>query len=108
TDVIVAYTLSGDANLDGVVNALDFNALATNFGGGSSWVQADFNYDGSVNSLDFNAIASNFGMSTPTPAAPVGMGALDFGELSRAVPEPGSAVLVAMLVGSLRRRKRLL
>jgi len=27
------YTVSGDANLDGVANALDFNAVAINFGG---------------------------------------------------------------------------
>src|SRR5207237_1466113 len=32
TNVLVRYTYSGDANLDGTVNALDFNALATNFG----------------------------------------------------------------------------
>ena len=30
--IVIRYTWSGDANLDGLVNALDFNALATNFG----------------------------------------------------------------------------
>ena len=30
--VVIEYTLQGDTNLDGVVNALDFNALATHFG----------------------------------------------------------------------------
>ena len=30
--LLIQYALFGDANLDGRVNALDFNALATNFG----------------------------------------------------------------------------
>src|SRR5207237_4676005 len=33
SNVLVGYTFAGDANLDGVVNALDFNAVASNFGG---------------------------------------------------------------------------
>src|SRR5207237_1129009 len=41
----VAATWFGDANLDGTVNALDFNALATNFGTGTTWSQGNFNYD---------------------------------------------------------------
>lgn len=32
TTALIAYTYYGDANLDGTVNALDFNALATNYG----------------------------------------------------------------------------
>ena len=32
TDVLIQFGLSGDANSDGKVNALDFNALASNFG----------------------------------------------------------------------------
>ena len=46
----VAYAYYGDANLDGTVNALDFNAVATGFGkSGSVWSSGDFNYDGVVN-----------------------------------------------------------
>jgi hypothetical protein len=58
------YTYFGDANLDGKVNALDFNAVATNFGktpGSDVWAQGDFNYDGNVNTLDFTALAGSFG-----------------------------------------------
>ena len=46
----IEFAILGDANLDGKVNALDFNALATNFGktpGSDVWTQGDFNYDGS-------------------------------------------------------------
>ena len=47
TAILVKFTFNGDANLDGKVNALDFNALATNFGktpGSDVWSQGDFNY----------------------------------------------------------------
>src|SRR5262249_20508104 len=48
--VSVLYTFYGDANCDGAVNGLDFNALASNFGGlAKFWYQGDFNYDGTVN-----------------------------------------------------------
>ena len=30
--IVMRYTFMGDANLDGLVNALDFNALASNYG----------------------------------------------------------------------------
>ena len=71
TTVLVGYTYYGDANLDKRVNALDFNALAANYGAaGGYWYQGDFNFDGTVNSLDFNSLATNFGfaLSSPAPA----------------------------------------
>src|SRR5262249_4571075 len=94
---LLRYTYSGDANLDGVVNALDFNALASNFGraSGKLWVQGDFNYDGFVNSLDFTAVASNFNLALPSPPA-LGAAAL--------VPEPAS--LAALWIGMLIPRRR--
>src|SRR6266480_5643123 len=60
TATLIRYAWLGDANIDGKVNALDFNALASNFGGGGAikrWFQGDFNYDGTVNTADFNALA---------------------------------------------------
>ncbi|MGD0140446.1 MAG: family 16 glycosylhydrolase [Tepidisphaeraceae bacterium] len=57
----VKYTLLGDANLDGLVNAADFNILAANFNQSiTGWDQGDFNYDGLVNAADFNELAANF------------------------------------------------
>jgi hypothetical protein len=96
TAICIRYTFTGDANIDGVVNSFDFNALATNFGGsGKEWVNADFNYDGTVNSLDFNAIATNFALALPAP--PAVDGAL--------VPEPAGLGIIAALM-CLRKRAR--
>jgi autotransporter-associated beta strand protein len=95
TSVLIAYTLSGDANLDGVVNTSDFMALSQNFGGTTKvWVQGDFNYDGKVNALDFNSIASNFG-ATATPGLALGT----------LVPEPSTLCMVVAPALLFRRRR---
>jgi hypothetical protein len=100
TAILVGYTHGGDANLDGTVNALDFNAVATNFGVSTSsvWTSGDFNYDGVVNSLDFLTLSQNFGTTVAAPA-PVLLGSL--------VPEPTSIAASALLglVGRRRRRR---
>jgi hypothetical protein len=101
--VLIAYTLSGDANLDSVVNALDFNALATNYGPTSNlWSQGDFNYDGQVNSLDFDAIAANFNETLPT-AAPAPLAGQALGSL---VPEPTSLALLGLGASAILGRRR--
>ena len=70
TDVIVKYTLIGDTNMDGKVNALDFNAIATTFGqSGTSWTTGDVTYDGSTDTSDFTAMAQNFAAALPAPPA---------------------------------------
>ncbi|MEM7682850.1 MAG: dockerin type I domain-containing protein [Planctomycetota bacterium] len=88
----VVMTLPGDANNDGVVDLLDFDILAQNFGSTSatSPADADFNGDGAVNLLDFDILAQNFGASSPSQ-----------------IPEPISLallVLTAPLFGQRRRR----
>jgi hypothetical protein len=57
----IKYTLLGDANLDGLVNAADFNILAANVNQSvTGWDQGDFNYDSLVNGADFLDLAANF------------------------------------------------
>jgi autotransporter-associated beta strand protein len=92
----VVRALYGDANLDNVVNALDFNAVAANYGATSQqWINGDFTYDGTVNSADFTALSGGFGLTLPAPAP--ALGAL--------VPEPG-AILMLAGVGAIASRRR--
>jgi hypothetical protein len=93
--VVIGYTYSGDANLDGTVNTADFNRLATNFNGtNKEWISGDFNYDGKANALDYNAIATNFGQVIAAPA------------LGTLVPEPIAASALAAIALLATRRSR--
>ncbi|MGA2439317.1 MAG: PEP-CTERM sorting domain-containing protein [Tepidisphaeraceae bacterium] len=112
----VAYTLLGDGNLDGLVNAADFTILAANFNQPvTGWDQGDFNYDGLVNAADFTDLAANFNQSVSGATVSAGdVAALDafaaangLSLLASSVPEPASAVMMAMAgLGILRRRRR--
>ncbi|MEM9295435.1 MAG: hypothetical protein AAGA57_06510 [Planctomycetota bacterium] len=86
----VLGTNFGNANLDAVVDLLDFDALAQGFGlSDTGWAGGDFNGDQVVNLLDFDLLAQNFGAVNPA-----------------AVPEPGTALLAAPgLLVALRRRR---
>ena len=56
--------------------ATDFITLAGNFSDtGANWLAGDFNGDGVVNALDFNIFATNFGKSGSTAGGGVGGGA---------------------------------
>src|SRR5581483_1412216 len=92
--IVIKYTYSGDANLDGTVNALDFNAVASNFGSAAVWSGGDFNYDSVVNASDFTALGQNFGQTMPAPA------------LGTIVPEPISQGAIALLMAAMSRRRR--
>src|SRR5205814_9724398 len=103
---LVRYTDSGDADLNGVVDSLDFARLAGHFGNtNEGWSHGDFNFDGVVDTTDFNLLAANFGQTLPgaTPAGSAGV--VSVGTL---VPEPASAALGAaeMLMLALGRRHR--
>jgi hypothetical protein len=97
SQVVVAYTWYGDANLDGTVNALDFNAVASSFGSSATWGGGDFNYDGVVNTADFTVLATNFNKQIALPD----------GALASLVPEPGAiGLFTSALVGLRWRRKK--
>jgi hypothetical protein len=97
TSALVMFTWKGDANLDGKVNALDFNALASSFGSNNGvWTQGDFNYDGVVDTNDFTALASNFNTAA-LPSAPA-LGAL--------VPEPAGLGMLGFAFATIYSRRR--
>jgi autotransporter-associated beta strand protein len=116
----VAYTLLGDANLDGLVNGSDFNILAANFNQSvTGWDQGDFNYDGLVNASDFNDLAANFNQGVSGADVSAGdVAALDaFATAiglslptSADVPDPATGSLLLIAGAGLltpRRRKQL-
>ncbi|MEM9295753.1 MAG: dockerin type I domain-containing protein [Planctomycetota bacterium] len=95
-DVRLDVRLIGDANDDGAVDLLDFDALAQAFGASTAGGPgaADFNGDGAVDLLDFDLLAQNFGVP---------------GNGAAAIPEPASGFVVGLAVLAVdcpRRRRR--
>ncbi|MEM6749730.1 MAG: choice-of-anchor tandem repeat NxxGxxAF-containing protein [Planctomycetota bacterium] len=92
---LTLLVLPGDGNGDGVIDLLDFDILAQNFGqataGGAS--AGDFNGDGVVDLLDFDVLAQNFGSSSPAT-------------LPGVAPEPASVALLGLAGPLLLRRRR--
>jgi hypothetical protein len=53
TGLIAQLTLAGDANLDGVVDAVDLGNLALHWTSSDAfWFDGDFTYDGNVDVAD--------------------------------------------------------
>ncbi len=106
TSVLAGYAWCGDVNLDGVVDANDYDVIDRNFlfapsPDDTGWWTGDFNYDGAINANDYDLIDRAFlfqsdpqsggGMPAPTPA-----------------PEPATLALAALggLAALLRRRRK--
>jgi hypothetical protein len=87
----------GDANIDTVVDSLDYNAFLGGYGklAAAIWTEGDFNGDLKVNTLDFNILAGNFGLSAPVVPGPT---------LGAVVPEPAGISLL-VLAGVVARRR---
>lgn len=115
--LVVVYTYAGDANLDGMVNAVDLGMLAQNWlltppTRGFYWWEGDFNYDGFVNVLDTLLMGNNWFAGLTDPL----FDSLAFGEALAAmnlppvgIPEPNlilSLMGFGIGAGLLRRRVR--
>ena len=90
---------SGDANLNGVIDAADLNIVGLNWldENVTSWCTGDFNRDGTVNANDLNSIGVHWLSDVRGNGAP----------LSATVPEPSSMALWLgaglLLIGSRKR-----
>jgi len=111
----IAYTLLGDANLDGKVNGSDFTLMASNFNDSvtNGWDEGDFNYSGTVNGDDFVLLAENFNQfASQSALVAADLQALDSfaaanGISLSSVPEPASAMVITLgAMGMLARRRR--
>lgn len=107
-----SLAMPGDANADGVVNFLDFQALETAFGETNSrWAHGDFNEDGTVDTADLSLLQQNYGnRSDGGFAAPSAAEQLAIGQFAATneVPEPGVVSLLCILtMATLSRRFRL-
>jgi hypothetical protein len=89
-DVLVKYTLFGDADLTGTITSNDYFQIDTGFlAGKTGWINGDFDYNGVINSNDYFLIDSAFlAQSTQTPAISVGLGTVSYESLSAGAPIP--------------------
>jgi hypothetical protein len=107
TSVLITYTYSGDANLDGKVDVTDLGVLATQWQTSGVWTSGDFNYDGFVDVTDLGALATNWQAGVGNPLAPSLNAALAaVGLAGTAIPEPGGLVGCGLAALALRTRVR--
>jgi autotransporter-associated beta strand protein len=97
TSVLIRFTRTGDANLDGVVNDDDATIIGASFAPGvpqPSWSLGDFDYNGFVDDDDVTLLGAFY----ETGAAFVGDGAPDLPiPTATAVPEPSTIGLAAIM-----------
>jgi hypothetical protein len=110
TALLVAYTRTGDANLDGLVNDNDVTIVGANYAPGvpqPSWALGDFDYNGFVDDDDVTLLGAFYDPN----AAPLVSPAASETKVA-AVPEPQTWVLALIAAAAslgrtiyLRRRR---
>ena len=111
SDVLVRYTLYGDLNLDGAVNAADYSRIDTGFVTGlTGWANGDLNGDGVVDGSDYTLMDNAFNQqpaAAVTPAVDVARPAAATSAGTGAAPAVGKAAAGkadrAVAAGSTRR-----
>jgi hypothetical protein len=64
--VLVKYTASGDATVDGKLNIDDYERIDSGIvGGATGWSNGDFNYDGKINIDDYTLIDGAIAIQSP-------------------------------------------
>jgi hypothetical protein len=105
TSILIGYTRTGDANLDGVVNDDDVTIVGAAYAPGvpnAAWALGDFDYNGFVDDDDVTLLNAFYDPSAPPLATPAA------GAAVAAVPEPASLILalVAVVGSSVLIRRR--
>jgi hypothetical protein len=91
TTVLIAFTRTGDANLDGLVNDDDVTIVGASYApgaAGGTWAIGDFDYNGFVDDDDVTLLGAFYDPSAQPLAPPV-----DSGTRVAPVPEPGAWAL---------------
>ena len=98
TSVLIAYTRTADANLDGIVNDDDVTIVGATYAPGvpqPSWALGDFDYNGFVDDDDVTLLGVFYDPDAqPLNAAPQARGTHPAASIAT-VPEPATVVLAA-------------
>jgi len=87
TALLATTTITGDANLDGVVDFADLTAIAQHYGDAGDWAQGDFNGDGMIDFADLTVVAQKYGQVLPADTPDTS----DWGTLTAvATTDPGT------------------
>jgi hypothetical protein len=95
TAVLIAFTRTGDANLDGVVNDDDVTIVGASYAPGvpqPSWALGDFDYNGFVDDDDVTLLGAFYDPSAPSLA----VSPIESADAVAAVSEPGTVTLAAL------------
>jgi hypothetical protein len=98
TSVLIAYTRTADANLDGLVNDDDVTVLGAAYAPGAAggvWTLGDFEYNGFIDDDDVTLLGVFYNPSAGPPAAPLQQGPEDRQGLALAV-RPGNVGLIEL------------
>ena len=100
--VLIRYTRTGDANLDGVVNDDDVTILGAFYAPGepnANWALGDFDYNGFVDDDDVTLLGAFYDpAAAPTSTAAAGPAMLNNGAAS--VPEPATDLLILAMLAA--------
>ena len=103
SSILIRYTRTGDANLDGVVNDDDVTIISATYAPGTpqaAWALGDFDYNGFVDDDDVTLLGAFYDpAATPLNAAP--SVAAESSSTLAAVPEPQSMVLAILAASAI-------